>query len=142
MTERGPARTFGAVMDAHRTERLDRPRAVGLKARAVVAAILLAAAVPAPALAADSGAYGAQLPPGATRLEPGRFEAGMSWQATLKWFDKQYPKAKYPRIEIVNRPGLRAVHLQNSAAGEWEGLNLYEYKGRVKIFVLERVAGR
>lgn len=67
----------------------------------------------------------------------------MSWQHTLKWFEKQYPQQQYPRIEIVNRPGLRAVHLKNTAtAGGWEGLNLYEHKGRVKIFVLQRVAGR
>ncbi len=101
--------------------------------------MLLLAAAPVPALAAEPTAHGAQLPPGVTRLEPGRFDVGMSWQHALKWFDKQYPQAKYPRIEIVNRPGLRAVHLRNpDTAAKWEGLNLYEHDGRVKVFVLER----
>ena len=142
MTGPGPARTFGAVMTRRSTERLDSTRAVVLKARAVAAALVLAVTVRGPAMAADPGAHGATLPPGVTRVEPGRFEAGMSWQQTLKWFDKQYPKAKYPRTEIVNRPGLRAIHLKNpGSSGSWEGLNLYEIKGRVRIFVLEREAG-
>ena len=129
-------------MNERRTHPLDSPRQVVLKARAVAAAVLLLAAAPAPALAADPTAHGAQLPPGATRVAPGRFDAPMSWPYALKWFDKQYPKSKYPRVEIVNRPGLRAVHLKNpDSAAKWDGLNLYEHKGRVKIFVLQRVAG-
>lgn len=105
--------------------------------------MLLLAAAPGPALAADPTAHGAQLPPGASRIEPGRFDTGMSWQYALKWFDKQYPKSKYPRVEIVNRAGLRAVHLKNPDPGaRYEGLNLYEHKGRVKVYVLPRAAKR
>lgn len=104
---------------------------------------LLLAGTPGAALAADPGAHGAVLPAGSTRIGPDRFDVGMSWQQAVKWFDKQYPHAKYPRSEIVNRPGLRAIHLENKpAAGRWEGLNLYEYEGRVRVFVLERGTGK
>jgi hypothetical protein len=51
-----------------------------------------------------------------------------------------YPPAQFPRHTLRNQTGVRAMHIVNSAPGEWEGANLYETPRReVRMFVMGRV---
>ena len=94
----------------------------------------------APAVAGGtSAARGAQLPPGCTQVGEDRYRSPSKYDDVLKWFDKQYKTN--PRKPIVNQPGIRAKHIVNdSRAGDWEGLNVYELEGETRIFV--KIANR
>jgi hypothetical protein len=83
---------------------------------------------------------GAWLPGGAAKIAEDRYRAPQGWEETLKFYKNTYPPAKYPRRSIVNQPGIKAVHIVNVEAKEdWEGMNVYEYQGEVRVFVLARV---
>ena len=58
----------------------------------------------------------------------------------VKFYKATYPPAKFPRHTLRNQAGVRAMHIVNSASGEWEGANLYETpRGEVRVFVMGRV---
>ena len=102
--------------------------------KAALAAIFLGL----PGLALAARVAGATLPDGARAVEPYRYRVERSYEDTLRFFKAVYPPARFPRKLIVNQPGLRAVHIENPEArpGGWDGLNVYEWKGEVRIFVL------
>jgi hypothetical protein len=102
--------------------------------KAALAALFLVA--PGPALAAKVA--GATLPDEARALEPYRYRVDRSYEDTLKFFRAIYPPARYPRTQIANQPGLKAVHIENPEArpGGWDGLNVYDLKGETRVFVL------
>lgn len=106
-----------------------------------LAALALSLALLAAAPAGAEEAHGAQLPPGASQVEPGRYRTGLSWEGVLKWYGRVYPRSRYEWIDVVNRPGIRAIHIKNDGRGGWDGINIYEHDGRVRLFVLERLAG-
>lgn len=82
---------------------------------------------------------GAWLPGGAAKIAEDRYRAPQGWEETLKFYKNTYPPAKYPRRSIVNQPGIKAIHLVNvDGKEEWEGLNVYELQGEVRIFILAR----
>jgi hypothetical protein len=54
----------------------------------------------------------------------------------LTFYGKQYKTN--PRKTIVNQPGIRAVHIVNDGKGDWDGLNVYEYEGETRIYVVPR----
>jgi len=83
-------------------------------------------------------ARGAWLPGGSARIAEDRYRAPQGWDETLKFYKNMYPPVKYPRRSIVNQPGIKAIHLANGEGGDWEGLNIYELQGEVRIFVLAR----
>lgn len=117
--------------------RIDSFGRVALKSRSLAALAVVLAAL----LAGEAGAeeaHGAQLPPGVEKVEKGRFRTGMSWDGVLRWYGKTYPRSRYEWIEVINRPGIRAIHIRNAGSGGWDGINLYEHNRRVRIFVLER----
>ena len=66
-----------------------------------------------------------------------RFRLGRDWESVLKYYRTTY-SARYTRRPIADQPGVKAVHIANPDAkpGQWEGLNVYELKGEVRIFVL------
>jgi len=81
---------------------------------------------------------GALLPDEARAIEPNRYRIEKSYEDTLKFFKTVYPLARYPRRIIVNQPGLKAVHIDNPDArpNSWDGLNVYEFGGETRVFVL------
>jgi hypothetical protein len=80
---------------------------------------------------------GVQLPPGSSKVGRGRFRSPSNWADTIRFFDRQY--TGYPRITIVNQPGLRAIHIPNrNKRSSWEGINIYELGSETRIFVLTR----
>jgi hypothetical protein len=120
-----------------RMQSIDSPGRVALQTRSLARlAVLLAVIVAGEARAEES--RGAQLPPGVEQVEEGRYRTGMSWDGVLKWYGKVYPRSRYDWIDVINRPGIRAVHIANGGKGGWDGINVYEHKGHVRIYVLER----
>jgi hypothetical protein len=97
-------------------------------------AAALALLVSVPALA-DS-VLGAQLPDQAKKVAELRYRTTQDWDDTMKFFRNTYPKEKYPRRDIINQPGVRAVHLQNPGGKGWEGLNIYQANDEIRIFVV------
>jgi hypothetical protein len=99
-----------------------------------LAAVLLAG----PGLAlADVKVAGALLPDGAEKVAESRYRLPKSWEETIRFFRQTYGP-RYARRPIADQPGVKAVHIENPDAkpGQWEGLNVYEAKGEVRVFVL------
>lgn len=107
--------------------------ALSSRYKAALAGVLVAL----PVLAADVRVAGAALPEGAEKVAENRYRVPMSWDETTRFYRQTYPP-RYTRRPIADQPGIRAVHLDNPDAkpGAWEGLNIYETKGEVRIFVL------
>lgn len=89
--------------------------------------------------AGEFRAKGVVLPNGAVRLGDDRYRLPEGWDATLKFYRGVYRPEQYPRKFIVNQPGIKAWHFVNAdPKGEWEGFNLYEFQGEVRLFILAR----
>jgi len=95
-----------------------------------------------PAVAMAGGEYkvrGLTLPGGAVRIAEDRYRMPENWQASLKFLKGLYRPEKYPRRLVINQPGIKAIHVENpESESEWEGFNLYEYQGEVRLYVLAR----
>ncbi len=80
---------------------------------------------------------GAVLPDGAVKVAENRYRVPQTWEETLRFYRQSYPP-RYTRRAIADQPGVKAIHIANpdAKAGSWEGLNVYEAKGEVRIFVL------
>ncbi len=95
-----------------------------------------------PAVATAGGEFkvkGLTLPGGAVRIAEDRYRLSESWTGAMKFLKAQYRPEKFPRRFVVNQPGIKAIHIDNpDATGEWEGFNLYEYQGEVRLYVLTR----
>jgi len=90
-----------------------------------------------PGLAAALTVAGAQLPDDAKAVGENRYRLSRDYETALKYFRTTY-SARYTRRPIADQPGVKAVHIANPDAkpGQWEGLNVYELKGEVRVFVL------
>jgi hypothetical protein len=100
---------------------------------AVVASLLLLG----PGLASALDVAGAILPDDARKVGENRYQLGRDWEAVMKYYRTTY-SARFTRRPIADQPGVKAVHIANPDArpGQWEGLNVYELKGAVRVFVL------
>ncbi len=101
--------------------------------RALVAVFV---AVPVLALA-EVKVAGAVLPDGAEKVAENRYRGPKTYDETLKFYRQTYG-GRYTRRAITDQPTVKAVHIENPDAkpGQWEGLNVYEVKGEVRVFVL------
>jgi len=123
---------------------LTRPPALGYTGRLTMTAAprykaaLAAFLVAIPGLALADKPYGATLPEDARKIGENRYQVERKYEELLRFFRTTYPPAKYPRRAITDQPGVKAVHIENPEAkpGTWEGLNVYETRGEVRIFVL------
>jgi hypothetical protein len=109
--------------------------------------ILLLAAVTAlfglaPTAGWSAGGFKARgffLPDGAVKVDEDRFRLPQAWDDALKWYRSTYPPAKFPRRGLRNQSGVRALHIANTTAGEWQGANIYEMSGgEVRVYILAR----
>ena len=100
---------------------------------AVVASLLLLA----PGVAAALSVAGATLPDDAKAIGENRYRLHRDFDEVLKYYRTIY-SARFTRRPIADQPGVKAVHIANPDAkpGQWEGLNVYELKGQVRVFVL------
>ena len=80
---------------------------------------------------------GVLLPDGAEKVAENRYRIPRNWDDTIRFYRQTYPP-RYTRRPIADQPGVKAVHIDNPDAkpGIWDGLNIYEAKGEVRIFVL------
>jgi hypothetical protein len=100
--------------------------------RAALIAVLLSGS----ALASEVE-LGCYLPDGSRKVAEHRYVSSRDWEYTHKFLRETYPVAMYPRRNIVNQPGVKAVHIANtSGKGKWEGLNVYETNDQVRIYVV------
>ncbi len=89
--------------------------------------------VAATAWAADPGV----LPDSARKVAENRYKAAGDLEAVMKFYKTALPASQYPRKNIVNQPGIKALHIVNpNGRGGWEGLNIYEANDEVRIFVV------
>ena len=109
---------------------------------AVTFAIALAA-LAALSAARAAGGFKARdffLPDGAVKIDEDRYRLPQPWEEAVRWYRATYPPAKFPRHGLHNQAGVRAMHIVNTAPGEWAGANLYETpRGEVRVFVMGKV---
>jgi hypothetical protein len=118
------------------TTRLDTPTRALYKPRPLSrAAAGLLVVLWAGAVAAET-VNGAHLPDGAQKVGENRYRASDDFKGTLKHYDSVYPKSAYPRRNIVNQPGVKAVHIVNPSGKNFEGLNIYEANDEVRIYIV------
>jgi hypothetical protein len=86
--------------------------------------------------------HGAIVPNGAHQVGKDRYQSPSGYAETLKFYSKVYSVEHYPRKAVADLPGVRAIHLVNGGHGDWDGLNIYEFNGVTRIFVLPRSARR
>jgi hypothetical protein len=72
--------------------------------------------------------------------DKGRFESPKTYKKTLAFYRYMVGNNGSLRWKtVVNLPHIRARHIENRDRGSaWEGVNIYEYKGRVRIYVIPR----
>jgi len=81
------------------------------------------------------------LPPGAQPLaEQGRYASSRNFDETLDFYKYhfKYHGGGVRWRNVVNLPHIRAKHVQSLKPTPWQGINIYEYNGRVRIFVVPR----
>lgn len=80
---------------------------------------------------------GAPIPENARKVAEHRFRAPSDFEGTMKFYKTALPATQYPRKNIVNQRGVKALHIANtSGKGAWEGLNIYEANEEVRIYVV------
>jgi len=95
-------------------------------------ALLLLAA---PVCLASEADLGAPVPDGSRKVAELRYRSSTDWDNTLKWYQR-HTNLSRPKM-IINQPGIKAVHLFNpSGKKRWEGLNVYEANGEVRISIV------
>lgn len=103
-----------------------------------IAALLLLG----PAVSKASGEFkvrGVTLPGGAVRVADDRYRLPGGWEGVKRFLKATYKPEKYPRRFVVNQPGIKALHVDNpDSGGEWDGFNVYDHQGEVRIFILAR----
>lgn len=89
--------------------------------------------------AGEFKARGVVLPGGAVRVAEERYRLPESYDAAVRFYRSVYRPERFPRKLVVNQPGVKAVHVVNpDLKSEWEGFNLYEHQGEVRLYILVR----
>jgi len=100
-----------------------------------VKVLLTIALLVAPAALAAEVDLGAPVPDGSRKVAELRYRSSTDWDNTLKWYQR-HTNLSRPKL-IINQPGIKAVHLVNpSGKRRWEGLNVYETNGEVRIAIV------
>lgn len=79
---------------------------------------------------------GAQLPDGSRKVGDRRYRSPKDYEDTLKYYRSVYPPGAFPRRSIVSQPGVKAVHIVNPSGKNFAGLNVYEARDEVRIFIV------
>ncbi len=78
--------------------------------------------------------------PGSKSVGPHRFRSARNYEDTLDYYKKLFRDSSVYRTtseKIVNNSEVRGIFFKNLAPkARWDGLNVYEYKGAVTIFVV------
>ena len=79
---------------------------------------------------------GVQLPDGAEKVGENRYRSRGDFELTVKYFKTVLPPGQFPRKSIVKQPGVQALHIENPSRKKWEGINIYEARDEVRIFII------
>ena len=75
------------------------------------------------------------------KIDEDRYRLPSTWDETVKFYRRAYPPNKFPRRTLHSQTAIRAMHMENPAGGEWDGVNLYEAgRGEVRVFILPSAA--
>jgi len=85
---------------------------------------------------------GVQLPDGAVKVGENRYRVKEDFEGILKYYRVVYPVGTFPRRQIVNQPGVKAVHITNPVGKSFEGLNIYLSNDEVRIYVIPHPEGQ
>ena len=85
-------------------------------------------------------ARGFILPDGAVKIDEDRYRLTQPWDEAVRFYRRAYPPGKFPRRTLHNQSAVRAMYIENPGASEWEGVNLYEVRGEVRVFILASAA--
>ena len=83
----------------------------------------------------------APLVPGAVALEErGRYRSARTFQETLDFYRRLFNQTGGVRWRnVVNLPGIKAKHVDSLRnRTRWEGINIYEKQGEVRVYVIRR----
>ena len=94
-----------------------------------------------PAAAQSTRVYGVDIVPWSKKIGDGRFKSGRDFDKTIKFFaDNFRGSSRVKWLAETNLPRVKYRHLQNlSTSRVWDGINIYEIKGTVYIYVLPHV---
>lgn len=72
--------------------------------------------------------------------EKGRYRVRATYDETLEFYRRAFKAIGGVRWRsITNKPGLKAQHIESlRKKTNWEGINIYESNGEVKVYVLPR----
>jgi len=72
--------------------------------------------------------------------EPGRYQSPRSYDETIEYYERVFRRTGGVRWRsIINKPGIKAKHIESlRQTTNWEGINIYEKQGEVRIFVIAR----
>ena len=108
----------------------------------LLASAMLVCLLQTPATAPTDVYLDVPLVPYVTPLqEPGRYRSPRSYDQTLDFYTKLFKQSDVPVRwrNVVNMPGIKAKHIESlRAKTRWEGINIYEYKGQVRLFIIPR----
>jgi hypothetical protein len=90
----------------------------------------------APAAARSDVVHGAQIPDGAQKVGENRYRPKEDWDALIKYYRTAYPPGQYPRKQIANQPGVKAIHIANPSGKHFQGLNLYAANDDIRIYIV------
>lgn len=111
----------------------------GRRLMGLLAGLAILGAAPSALAAGEFKVKGVLLPNGAVRVGDDRYRLPEGFDATMKWYKTVYKPETFPRKAIVNQPGIKAIHFVNAdPKAEWEGFNLYEFQGEVRLYILGR----
>ena len=83
----------------------------------------------------------APLVPGSIALdETGRYDSPRSYDDTVDYYRRYFrSRGGAQWRNIVNLPSIKAKHIKSTTKkDQWEGINVYEHRGRVRIFVIPK----
>ncbi len=72
--------------------------------------------------------------------EPGRYKVNRGFEDAVEYYKRMFKSEPGVRwYNIINQPGIRAKHLASLRKNtEWEGINIYERGGEVRLYVVPR----
>lgn len=83
----------------------------------------------------------APVPAGAEPLaQTGRYRSPRTYDETLNFYRRLFaPTGGVKWRNIVSMPGIKAKHVESlSKKTRWEGINIYERQGEVRIYIIPR----
>lgn len=83
--------------------------------------------------------HGATILDESKKTGPSRFQSRRDWDRTIRFFRRVYGKKKgIVWSQMDTPPGVKGIHIANiRRTRKWDGINIYQHKNRIEIFVIE-----